>query len=159
MQQDITPGTVKKVLLVDDNEDILFIGKIYLERSERFIVDIAVSAVEGYHLMQQQPYDIIVSDYDMPEIDGISFLNHIRREGYNIPFIICSSKERGEIKTCTSNRYSYIQKNGNPIRQYSELSEMILKSLPDSSGMHTDQTMASYSDCLRKDGITTGIHE
>lgn len=153
------PGSVIRVLLVDDNEDILHIGKLFLERSGIFIVDIAISAPDGYNLMQKQPYDIIVSDYDMPDTDGIAFLDHIRREGCCIPFIICSSKEKGEIQTFSQYMYSYIQKNGDPKRQYLELSDMILKTLPNASQKNTDTPVVSYTEPLKNDRISTGIQE
>ena len=112
-----------RVLIVDDNEDLLYISKIYLERTNSFIVDIAPSAPEGYNLLQIQQYDAIISDFDMPDINGIEFLTMIRKNGYTIPFIIFSSKDQDEIKTESINQdsYLYLQKRADPERMYPEL--------------------------------------
>jgi CheY-like chemotaxis protein len=68
------------VLYVDDEEVLLEIGKIFLEKSRLFHVDILTSAYEALNLLKSTSYDAIVSDYQMPGMDGIAFLKSIRAE-------------------------------------------------------------------------------
>ena len=68
-------------------------------------------------------YDAIVSDYQMPGMNGIEFLQHIRHSGNTLPFIIFTGKGREEvvIEAINSGADSYLQKGGNPQSQFAEL--------------------------------------
>lgn len=69
------------VLLVDDEPDFLKQAKIFLEREDdRLNVETALSAEEGLEMLEEDGYDAIVSDYQMPETDGLEFLKIVRRE-------------------------------------------------------------------------------
>ena len=67
------------ILYVDDEPGLLDIGKIFLEKNGLLSVDTILSAQEAMDTLHQTPYDCIVSDYQMPEIDGIEFLKISRR--------------------------------------------------------------------------------
>lgn len=54
------------ILYVDDEEVLLGLNKIYLERIGEFSVDTAKSTQDGLKKIPEQQYDAIVSDYDMP---------------------------------------------------------------------------------------------
>ncbi|MDD1687106.1 response regulator [Methanoregula sp.] len=111
------------VLLVDDEDVLLDVGKVFLERSPGIQVTVAPSAVEALALMRHTPYDAIVSDYQMPEMDGLAFLREVRRTDASIPFIIFTGKGREEvvIEALNGGADSYIQKGGEPKAQYAEL--------------------------------------
>ncbi|MBP9007980.1 MAG: chemotaxis regulatory protein CheY [Euryarchaeota archaeon ADurb.Bin294] len=66
------------LLYVDDEEVLLHLGKRFLERMGEFSVDIVQSAGEVLLPGFLQKYDAIISDYQMPVIDGIEFLKAIR---------------------------------------------------------------------------------
>lgn len=63
-----------KILYVDDESSLLEIGKTFLERDRTFAVDTSLSAVDALGHLKSIQYDAIVSDYQMPEMDGITFL-------------------------------------------------------------------------------------
>ncbi len=64
-----------RILLVDDEPDILEQAKIFLEKEgDKLIIDTISSAVEALELLEVNHYDCVVSDYQMPEMDGLSFL-------------------------------------------------------------------------------------
>ena len=47
--------------------------------------------------MKEKTYDLIISDYVMPEKDGLEFLIELRKKGNMIPFIIFTGKGREEV--------------------------------------------------------------
>ncbi len=115
------------VLYVDDERDLLDLGKIFLERSGEFTVDISTSATETLTLSSLQEYDAIVSDYQMPDMNGIEFLQEIRRTHRDIPFILFTGRGREEVVIQAINKGAdfYIQKGGDPIAQFAELGHKI----------------------------------
>jgi PAS domain S-box-containing protein len=115
------------VLYVDDENDLLELGKLFLEQSPEFHVDIASSAKEALESLSVRSYNAIVSDYQMPEIDGIAFLKLVRRKYGNIPFILFTGRGREEIVIEAINNGAdfYLQKGGDVRSQFAELSHKI----------------------------------
>jgi PAS domain S-box-containing protein len=115
------------VLYVDDEEDLLTIGKIFLERIGLFSVDILPSAQTALSSSSIQSYDAIVSDYQMPEMDGIEFLKAVREKYGDIPFILFTGRGREEvvIEAINIGADFYLQKGGDPKSQFAELSHKI----------------------------------
>ena len=67
-----------RILYVDDEPDLLEIGKLFLERSGEFNVDIITSAPEALSRLTSNMFDAIISDYQMPGMNGIDFLKKVR---------------------------------------------------------------------------------
>jgi PAS domain S-box-containing protein len=118
------------VLYVDDEEMLLDIGKLFLERSGDCSVDIAISARQGIEQMGNKTYDAIVSDYQMPAMDGIEFLKNIRAKS-TIPFILFTGKGREEvvIEAINCGADFYLQKGGDPKSQFVELKHKIVQAV------------------------------
>jgi len=81
-----------QILIVDDNEtkrDLLF---RQLER-QGYTVAIAANGLEGLHLLQTQPFDLILLDFIMPEMNGFEVLERLKTDDnlYHIPVIMISS--------------------------------------------------------------------
>ena len=59
-------------------------------------------------------YDAIISDYQIPDMDGIEFLKKVRSSGNSIPFIIFTGKGREEvvIEALNAGADFYLQKGG-----------------------------------------------
>lgn len=74
-------ATAIRVLFVDDDPGILDIGKQFLEQSGDFAVMTATSAPDAIQLLGQERFEVIVSDYQMPEMNGIAFLKQVRMTG------------------------------------------------------------------------------
>jgi CheY-like chemotaxis protein len=119
------------ILYVDDDPDLLEIGKFFLEKSGTLQVDTIGSAPEALRKVRITPYDAIISDYQMPQMDGITFLKVIRREYPALPFIIFTGKSREEvvIDALNSGADHYIQKGGDPESQYAELAHSVWRSV------------------------------
>lgn len=115
------------LLYVDDEQDLLIVGKIFLERTGGFTVETMTSAKEALNSPFIQSYDAIVSDYQMPGMNGIEFLKVIREKHGDIPFILFTGRGREEIVIEAINNGAdfYLQKGGEPKSQFAELSHKI----------------------------------
>ncbi|NLV26135.1 MAG: PAS domain S-box protein [Methanomicrobiales archaeon] len=115
------------VLYVDDEEGLLDIGKIFLERIGLFRVDTLPSAQNALSSPTLSSYDVIVSDYQMPGMDGIEFLKTVREKYGDIPFILFTGRGREEvvIEAINNGADFYLQKGGEPKSQFAELSHKI----------------------------------
>ena len=82
------------VLYVDDEPALLNLGKVFLERSGFFSVTTAESVPQALSVLHANTIDAIVSDYQMPDTDGIAFLRKIR-ESSDIPFILFTGQGTG----------------------------------------------------------------
>jgi PAS domain S-box-containing protein len=116
-----------RILYVDDEPGLLEIGKLFLEQSGQFIVDTVTSAPAALTLLNAKPYDAIIADYQMPEMDGIEFLKKVRTSGNTIPFILFTGRGREEVVIQALNEGAdfYLQKGGEPRSQFAELSNKI----------------------------------
>jgi PAS domain S-box-containing protein len=115
------------VLYVDDEPILLEIGKLFLEKSCQFHVDTVTSAPEALQILKSTSYDAIVSDYQMPSMDGIALLKAIRTEFPDLPFIIFTGKGREDIviEAFDNGADFYLQKGGQPTPQFLELGHKI----------------------------------
>jgi PAS domain S-box-containing protein len=105
-----------RVLHVDDDQEFAALTAEVLEReSERLEVTAVTSAAEGLDRLagQEQPVDCVVSDYDMPGRDGIEFLEAVREEYPDLPFILFTGKgnEETAAEAVRAGATDYLQKN------------------------------------------------
>ncbi len=119
------------VLYVDDEPDLLALAKIFLERTGRFRLDTAASAQEAQEKLITGRYDAILSDYQMPGMNGIDLLKYIRGKYGAIPFILFTGRGREEIviQALDNGADFYIQKGGEPMSQFAELQNKIEKAV------------------------------
>ncbi|NLD57974.1 MAG: response regulator [Methanomicrobiales archaeon] len=115
------------ILLVDDQEDLLEISRLFLEKDGDLSVDTARSAEDALKKLRVNTYDAVVSDYNMPEMDGIEFLNEFTRLALDKPFIIFTGKSREDIviRALNCGADFYLQKSGDAKSQYAELKNMV----------------------------------
>ena len=115
------------VLYVDDERGLLDIGKIFLEYSGEMQVDIVESPSEALEKLCTADYDCIISDYQMPKMDGIEFLKSVRSRWGKVPFILFTGRGREEvvIEALNNGVDFYLQKGGNPAAQFAELAHKV----------------------------------
>ena len=118
-------------LYIDDEPALLDLGKIFLERAGDIQIDTALSAPEALVKIRSTQYDVIISDYQMPVMDGIALLKIIRSEYPDLPFIIFTGKGREDvvIEALNSGADHYIQKGGAPKAQFAELNHTIRRAV------------------------------
>jgi CheY-like chemotaxis protein len=118
---------VLTVLYVDDEPFLLDVCKLYLERHPDISVSIASCVKDALELMETQSYDVVVSDYQMPGMNGIAFFRHLREHDCQIPFILFTGRGREEImdESHGTTLPGYICKGGNPKLRFDELAYRI----------------------------------
>ena len=84
-----------KLLLVDDEPDILETLVLILEK-DGYIIETAENGVVALDKINNTNYDLVVCDYVMPKMDGISLLKKIREQNNLIPFIFFSGNANDE---------------------------------------------------------------
>jgi DNA-binding response OmpR family regulator len=100
-----------QVLAVDDEPQFLKIEQLYLER-HKMDVTLCESSQEAVDAVKNGSFDVIVSDYQMPGLNGIDLLKILRRDGYYMGFIILTGKGRKEVAINALNEGAayYLQK-------------------------------------------------
>jgi DNA-binding response OmpR family regulator len=79
-----------KILLVEDDVKVAeFIKKGLIEQS--FEVEVAYDGAMGKRLALQQQYDVIISDVNMPQINGFDLVKIIRNEGVTTPILLLTA--------------------------------------------------------------------
>ena len=116
-----------RILHLDDEPILLDVTRMYLERSGTIRVDTANNAQEALRLLTMSRYDAIISDYEMPVMNGIEFLKEIRECGYGMPFILYTGRGREEvvIRAFNNGATFYLQKGGDPKSQFAELFQKV----------------------------------
>ncbi|MFP4001436.1 MAG: PAS domain S-box protein [Thermoplasmata archaeon] len=119
------------LLLVDDESAFLEQSNIFLKnRESSFNIYTALSGDSALEILEDEDIDVIVSDYQMPGMNGIELLQRIREErGRDIPFIIFTGKGREEVamKALNLGADRYMQKGGDPKSQYGVLADAIVQ--------------------------------
>ncbi|MDF5725125.1 MAG: response regulator [Rhizonema sp. PD37] len=89
--------TRKSILVVDDSITVREMERKLLQ-NKGYQVDIAVDGMEGWHAVGAKHYDLVVSDIDMPRMNGIELVTKIKSDPKfnSMPIIIVSYKDREE---------------------------------------------------------------
>ena len=85
----------KRVLVVDDSVTVRELERQLLH-SRGFDVDVAVDGMDGWNAIRGGDYDLVVSDVDMPRLDGIGLVSLIKGDPLrkDLPVVIVSYKDR-----------------------------------------------------------------
>ena len=104
-----------RILHVDDDWRLADLTATCLEdESERFDVTISTSPTEAVSCLDSGNFDCIVSDYDMPGLNGVEFLETVRERYPDLPFILFTGKGSEEIASdaISAGVSDYLQKKG-----------------------------------------------
>ncbi len=115
-------------MMVDDEPHILEQAKIFLERElEEIEVYPVDSPNEAISKVQEDNFDAIISDYQMPEMSGLELLREIRAITMDIPFIMFTGRGHEEVAMEALNLGAdrYLRKEGDPRSLYGILASSI----------------------------------
>jgi PAS domain S-box-containing protein len=117
-----------RVLHVDDEPGFAELAAEFLEREDdRIEVVTATSAADGLDVLADEPVDCVVSDYDMPGRNGIEFLESVRGDHPELPFVLFTGKGSEEVASdaFSAGATDYLQKEGGT-DQYTLLANRVL---------------------------------
>ncbi len=86
--------SLTRVLHVDDEPILGEITRLYLENKGAYTVDSVTSGEEALLKLKEQSYSCVISDYEMPEMNGLELLSKIRESEPEMPFILLTGHER-----------------------------------------------------------------
>jgi len=119
---------VIRVLLVDDDVELLDIARILLQQTDPDLEIVASSSVkDALEKLENEEFDVVISDYLMPDSSGLDMLEALRAGGDDIGFVIWTghSKEDIVIKSLNLGADYYILKNENYREQFSAIRDII----------------------------------
>ena len=87
----------KRILVVDDDENILSLERTILEQ-KGFEVTTAAGGKEALRVLAEQPFDLVLLDVMMPEVDGFTVCRKIKEDARlkDLPVIFLTAKGGGE---------------------------------------------------------------
>lgn len=85
MENSESPG---KIIIVDDEEMVLMSIKSFLNLETDYDVKSFLSPAKALDYISKNEVDLVISDYLMPEMDGIAFLGQVRKLRPEVPRII-----------------------------------------------------------------------
>lgn len=174
-----------RVLHVDDSEPFLDTTKTYLQREiDELTLISETNPYNGLEHVVDDRIDCIISDYDMPEMDGLGFLDEVRNQDTETPFVLFTGKGSEEVasKAIEAGVDSYIRKKGGTAqftvlanrvkalvdqswakrraRKMEQTYELIARTATDAfwiRDMKTSETL--YSEGIRQFGYEPGVRE
>jgi CheY-like chemotaxis protein len=126
------------ILCVDDEPLFLDSFVQILGRQPGFSITAASTVGEALDLINVQYFDVIISDYSMPEMDGLAMLQEIRARGCQSVFIVITAKRLAHIAIDALNSGAdyYFQKGAETGQEIKKLVEFIRKSVPERHAEH-----------------------
>jgi two-component system sensor histidine kinase and response regulator WspE len=90
-------GRARRVLVVDDSLTVREMQRKLLA-ARGYHVDVALDGLDGWNQLRGADYDLVITDIDMPRLDGIGLVERIRRDPRlaRLPVMIVSYKDRPE---------------------------------------------------------------
>lgn len=120
-----------RILHVDDEPSFaLMVADRLAREHDGFEIVTESSPTDGLDRLQTAEFDCVVSDYQMPEMDGLAFLNIVRENYGDIPFILFTGKGSEEIasEAITAGVTDYLRK-ASGVERYSMLANRILNAV------------------------------
>ena len=135
-----------KILWVDDEVDLLKPHILFLE-SKGYKVDTRVSGTEAIEAIDEDNYDIVFLDENMPGLTGLETLTEIKEKQSQLPVIMITKSEEEYImdEAIGSKIADYLIKPVNP----NQILLSLKKSL-DNSRLVSEKTTANYQQEFRK---------
>ncbi len=83
-----------RILVIEDEKEVALFVRRALEE-DAHAVDVASCGWDGEELAWSEPYDLIILDIMLPDVDGLTVLKHLRSEGIHTPVLMLTA--RGEV--------------------------------------------------------------
>jgi PAS domain S-box-containing protein len=160
-QNDTVAWTFEKIiriLHIDDDAAFLQNAKKSLEANKEFQVESVTSVSDALLKVKFGKFDVIISDYQMPQKNGLEFLTELRSCGIFTPFILVAEREKAEVivKALNLGVFRYVEKHLDPEKFSAQLFEAIQQAY---AQVPTKVGLRENLDFLREiyDNTSTGI--
>ncbi len=128
------------VLLVHDNTDLIDSTRSFLEKSGEVRVDTVSSTKQALEILKSRTYDVIVSYYHLPEVNGIEFLpemngvellKYLKSHGNFTPFILYARMGRETLVLEDLNNAHEVRfgKGGDQKKPLTELRDLVIQAV------------------------------
>ncbi|MEW6185314.1 MAG: response regulator [Thermodesulfobacteriota bacterium] len=106
----------ERILIVDDEIDMLELLELIITDRTEYEVVTTNSPLEVTDLLKKQPFDLLITDLRMPDIDGIELIERVKQVDDQLPFIIITAYGTIEsaVEAMRKGAFDYITK---PFRQ------------------------------------------
>lgn len=81
---------VARILLVEDNLDGILVRRCLLEEIGCIVVTARTGCDALAKFKTEEPFDLVVTDFRMPEMGGAELVMHLREQGFERPIILVS---------------------------------------------------------------------
>ncbi|MEI8226118.1 MAG: sigma-54 dependent transcriptional regulator [Bacteroidota bacterium] len=147
---------MKKILIIDDNKLILKTLKATLSKAGYAIIE-AEDGEVGLHLARSEHPDLVITDYQMPGIDGLEVLSEIRKLKINLPVILLTGF--GDIvltiKSIQLGAFDYLEKPFSP-EQLLSIIQLALNSVKRSNSLKEVFRKDISSESMLEDNLLVG---
>ncbi len=135
----MTDNAVISILCVDDEPFVLEILKKFFERESGFLVKTCLIGRDALEILKTQPFEVIIADFGLPDIDGIQLLRQTRAMGFSGLFIIITGKHRAHVAIDALNNGAdyYVQKGAGIVNDIDTLITFIKEGVGKIRSDHT----------------------
>jgi len=81
-----------RILLIEDDVELSKQVRKMLHNAQ-FVVDVAYDGLDGLHLGNTEPYDVVILDLGLPELDGLDVLMQWRQAEREMPVLILTARQ------------------------------------------------------------------
>lgn len=82
-------GVFRRILYAEDNDSLRELAVRSL-RAQGYIVVPVPDGLAAYDALRADPFDLLITDHDMPRLTGFDLISRLRLRGFNLPIIVTS---------------------------------------------------------------------
>ena len=113
-----------QALVVDDAKTSRILNEAFLKKLGFTGIDTACDGQEGLASLDRQHFDLVVSDWEMPNMDGLEFLKAARDQGHTMPFVVISGNAVPEDVLTANAPASFLNKPGSVLELKTTLNSL-----------------------------------
>ncbi|MGC9357078.1 MAG: hybrid sensor histidine kinase/response regulator [Anaerolineae bacterium] len=125
----------RRILIVDDEEMVCMTLQAGLEKNPNFEVTVATSGEEAWEIFQEGRFDLVITDYRMPGLDGLTFAQRVRQLAPEISIILITAYDSETLRQNAA-RAAVYQILTKPVKlaEIREVTDRTLKATTDQGG-------------------------